>query len=488
MAGVERLEIDGVPVFTAPLPPGLQSRSGVTLTFRVGLADEELARLGLSHTVEHLALSALPRSSMVMNGSVAESQTEFTCEGEPEEVARFVRDVTTALSDLPVERLEAEKRVLATEARYWEDTAEKHLLSVRFGARTYGLSRYRQFGLLTLTERDVLAWARDRFTRGNVVAWVAGEVPSELAFRLPDGPRQPPVPPEPLPGIKLPVYSDYGAGGAAAGFQIDRSFAAGIAIDIAAERLRGRLRHERGVSYDVATPRARLTADVAHIAVVADAAEGHEAEVRDEIVRVVDQLAASGPTHDELQRRVIEVERAFARADFDLGWLVIQAEAELMGAPLPTLDEWRHELASVDEQAVAGALRDARQEMTLCAPAGLTPPPAGDLKWSNRVREIPPVEGREYRPRRRRLRRSGDRIVVGEEGISLIRQEPSPVTVTVRYEDFAVVKVLPGGKHKINSVDESWIDVDPAGIERGDEIIAALREALPPWKFVPVDS
>src|SRR4051794_37205265 len=150
MGEAQRREIDGVPVFTGALPPGFDVRTVGMLIFRVGLADETVARLGLTHMVEHLAVFGVD-PNLGMNAYVHDSRTEFLCAGDSEEVSGFFRHVTAALAELPVERLEAEKRVLESEARQADDTVLKHLVSVRFGSRTYGLSRYHQFGLKGMT-------------------------------------------------------------------------------------------------------------------------------------------------------------------------------------------------------------------------------------------------------------------------------------------------------------------------------------------------
>ena len=52
---ITRTTVDGVPVFSAPDP----ARLAGALMFRVGRADEPLARGGLTHMVEHLALYGL---------------------------------------------------------------------------------------------------------------------------------------------------------------------------------------------------------------------------------------------------------------------------------------------------------------------------------------------------------------------------------------------------------------------------------------------
>src|SRR4051794_34416142 len=117
MGGARREEVGGAPVFTRPLPSRFHVCTVGPVIFPGGPADETVARLGLTHMVEHLALFGLVDSSLDMNALVHDARTEFMCAGDPEEVSEFFRHVTRALCDLPVSRLEAEKRVLESEAR-----------------------------------------------------------------------------------------------------------------------------------------------------------------------------------------------------------------------------------------------------------------------------------------------------------------------------------------------------------------------------------
>ena len=166
---------DGVPVLWCEAPGPFAG----ALTFRVGRADEDAHTAGISHLVEHLALFALGRRRFAVNGSVDATRTTFWATGSQEEVEGFLTDVANALGDLPLERLDAEQRVLLTEAESSPGGGPAaSLLGARYGASRFGLLEIRELGLHRLGAEDVRAWARERFTAGNAVVWLTGP-PSE---------------------------------------------------------------------------------------------------------------------------------------------------------------------------------------------------------------------------------------------------------------------------------------------------------------------
>ena len=109
----ERSSVDGVPVFWTEA--GEEMLAG--LTFRVGRADESLARGGVTHMIEHLALYPVGvEAAKHYNGQVDAVTTMFLRRGTAEEIAEFFRAVCANLRELPAERLERERQVLRTEA------------------------------------------------------------------------------------------------------------------------------------------------------------------------------------------------------------------------------------------------------------------------------------------------------------------------------------------------------------------------------------
>jgi hypothetical protein len=108
---VQRIEIDGVPVFSAPGP----ERVTAALMFGIGIRDESYATLGITHLIEHLVMGSLPKSSLQSNGMTTVDSTHFHATGRPEAVAAFVEGVCAALDDFPLDRIEAEIGVLQAE-------------------------------------------------------------------------------------------------------------------------------------------------------------------------------------------------------------------------------------------------------------------------------------------------------------------------------------------------------------------------------------
>jgi hypothetical protein len=152
---VERTAVDGVPVLWANGPEPYVG----ALVFRVGLADETLATLGLSHLVEHLALHAGGRRRFDANGFVDETRTVFWAAGTREEVCGFLADVAAGIGSLPLERLDTERRVLLTEA---QARAANPLGSCSAAGSAHGLRPADCVELPT-------GWTRTRSPRGRAI-------------------------------------------------------------------------------------------------------------------------------------------------------------------------------------------------------------------------------------------------------------------------------------------------------------------------------
>ena len=99
---IQQADWDGIPVLWAEAPAPFIG----ALMFRVGRADETLRTSGLTHLVEHLALSKFERGPYEYNGRVEVALTAFWASGEPDEVLRYLTEVAHELSDLPLERLD----------------------------------------------------------------------------------------------------------------------------------------------------------------------------------------------------------------------------------------------------------------------------------------------------------------------------------------------------------------------------------------------
>ena len=146
------------------------------LTFRIGRADESLARGGVTHMIEHLALYPVGvEAAKHYNGQVDAVTTMFLRRGSCRGDRGVFRAVCANLRELPVERLEREKQVLRTEAGGRRPAITDPLFTERYGADTYGLPSYPEYGLSAVQAADLKAWSGRYFTRGNAALWVAGE-------------------------------------------------------------------------------------------------------------------------------------------------------------------------------------------------------------------------------------------------------------------------------------------------------------------------
>ena len=75
-----------------------------TLTFGCGVRDESFMSIGVTHLIEHLAMSTLPRLHHDHNASVDLESTTFYATGRSEQIVAFLRQVCEALADLLVQR------------------------------------------------------------------------------------------------------------------------------------------------------------------------------------------------------------------------------------------------------------------------------------------------------------------------------------------------------------------------------------------------
>jgi hypothetical protein len=166
----QRTEVDGVPTFWAATYGPF---TGVVV-FRVGTSDETLPTRGITHLVEHLALWPLGgRQRYEFDASVDGLFTTFWARGTEDEAVSFFHETLSTLSDLPLERVELEKRVLRTEAEGWSGAVVPMMLDCRFGAEGHGLRNYDEFGLSRIDEAEIASWAKERLTRENAALWLS---------------------------------------------------------------------------------------------------------------------------------------------------------------------------------------------------------------------------------------------------------------------------------------------------------------------------
>ena len=417
---MQRIDVDGVPVFTAPGPGQITA----ALVFGVGVRDETYRTLGITHLVEHLVMGALPKSHLECNAMVDVESTTFMATGRPDRVAAFLAGVCAALTDLPADRIALETGVLEAEGAPGAHPTASVLWGARFGLRGPGVAVAGGGVPGPLHADEVRAHVRRWFVTGNAALAWHGPVPEGLRLALPRGPR-------PVRGVpaareqRAPLWTT----GATAGVGLlvrsagrpDPALA--LALDVLEERVREVARHQRGLSYSTDT----IVVDVApghrETALVVDARPGEEAEVARLLWQQYLRLGDAGPTPAEVAHAVVG-RAEHADAGTTAADLARAAFCSLFDLPARTAAEVLQDWRSVTPDAAAAALRATRPTAVLAAPEGadLHGLPGGIDRRALCTRVPVPPAGRTFRPRlAARLAGSGRvRLVVGDDVLASV--------------------------------------------------------------------
>jgi hypothetical protein len=469
---IARTEIDGVPVFWSPV----DGPRVATLMFRVGRANEPAAMGGISHLVEHLALAPLTQQNYVHNGSVVGRRTFFQASGTDAELGDFLGRVTDTLSELPVDRLLMERRILRLEAQGQPPNLVGAALWMRFGYAGHGLTTSDEPCLAWVGPDAVRDWARSMFTRDNATLWLSGPPPPGLRLSLGSGPASADVRLESLPDLVLPAYGGPGRG-VVLTWLADRSPAAVVGLAVAARRARGVLRFERGLVYDVQTNYEPLDGTVAHAFLYADCQSDQAEAVVAELLRAVVDIAEHGPTDAEIAREVNALMSQLGTPQASLGMLDGAAYGCLLGRPLEQPATLVDEYASLTPPAIATSLRASLDGLLLLAPAD---PPAGPAIPWHRYPDwsASRVTGRVFRPAGLPvLNRRRDRLTIGPEGVTWSNGLGGQLTVCW---DACVAAIHEGdGRRELRGADGFRVFVVAAEWQAGHEAIAAVDTHVP---------
>lgn len=446
-----RTEVDGVPVFWTE--SGSELVAG--LTFRVGRADESLARAGTTHLIEHLVLYPLGVDARLHhNGQVDAATTTFVTRGGPGEVADFFRAVCANLRDLPAGRLGDEKQVLRTEADGRRPAMTDPLFVARYGAETYGLVALPELGLAATTAEDLRAWADRYFTRGNAALWIAGgPPPDDLRLNLPDGAAVPA--PRPT-GIKpsTPGYLNAALGGVSWCGLVRRSTRAQVYTTVLGRRLRHELRYQQAVAYSPIVTYAIRDREMAHVLAVADGLPEVHSRLVAAFIREVEKLEESPVTEDELRSAADSMRAEWETPRGAVQHVITAARNAIMDRQTPSIASSKERLAAVTPADVQEVGKEALNNSVFALPRNTTP-----NRWRfSRIHEDtdPVVAGRQIRSADHPLDRS--HLVVGPEGVSLIRGQ---ATGTVRYADCAALLKWPDGARELVGRDALTIRIEP---------------------------
>ena len=395
-ARYKRVEVGGLPIYHVPD----EGPTRAALMFRVGRGDKKTAPIsGVTHLVEHLALFPLGQQRFDYNGFVDPIRTMFVAAGDEAEVAGYLATLCRNLSALPLDRLATEQRVLRDEASRRSVGPPDHHGWLRWGLHGPGLGFIPEYGLWRLGAPDVERWAREWFTSGNAaLVWVGKRLPA-LDLPLPPGERRHPRPLVDL--LDAPAWAVGAPDHVTVSFTLKRDSAEAAAQRILGKRLQQKLRYERGLSYDVSVHYQPLSAELATSTMWASCGPQDATAVRDVVIQAAGELAATGPTVDELAADLDAMRRSREHPFAGQGEADRLAIQELLGAPAETLDFLQDELARVTPDSARDAFRAAMPTGIVTHPRAPRTRPSG---WPP-TRTSPPSCSRAARSGTARIRR-----------------------------------------------------------------------------------
>jgi predicted Zn-dependent peptidase len=470
---IQHTEVDGVPTLIA----STAGRTHAGLVFRVGRADEPLARTGLTHLLEHLALSALGQTDYHYNGSTGATTTSFHTTGSPQDVTTFLHKVCDGLAALPIDRLETEKSIVRTEWASRSHGVNESMAMWRYGARGFGVLSYPEPGTHAITAEELLRWRETWFTRDNAVLWIAGEgVPAGLKLSLPSGRRMP------LPAIvsALPVTPAYFAEGTqaiVADAVVRRSPAAAVYTSVLERVLYRDLRQDAGVSYTVNTdwdPRgdgfATITAAVDALPAKQSAALGG----------FIDALAALRHGHvdeSDIAAYQTKMREGVRHPDAEASTLPGAAVDLLVGERVRDLQERMDDIAAVTADQVHAVAREAAATTLLRVPMG------HDAQWAGFTQapivSTEKVTGMSYAGRSP----NSPTLVVGVDGVTSVCGDN---VVTVKYAEVAAMMTWPDGARQLMGDDGFVLSVEPTLTAIDPGALARIDGAVPDRLKVPM--
>ena len=471
---IQRTEVDGVTTFWMDEPGPLVAMLG----FRVGRADEPSPMGGISHIIEHLALSGLGVQDYDHNGFVDDQLTVFTLQGRPDEVVAFMDAATTGLRALPVDRILLERRILRDEREQRGPSMGGALRWYRFGyaGQGRGLGPYDdELGLDWLGPEPVAAWARRWHTRHNAVLWLSGPLPTGLRLVLPDGEPAPIPSIEPIPGLRFPSHMPWDGPGVSLSYVATRSSALNIVSNIAHRRARQQLRFEQGLVYDVAFDYEVIDPNTAHVSFTADCPQERVPSVAAGLIEILRDLARAGPTTAELEQEMASYLRQYEERDGRIGLLAVTAFDHLRGARVNSPEDFLRERQLVDPAAAQKALADAMEDLLVLADAPAIPGLVSYPAWSPG-----PVVGREHGPAGFYLpgRKPKERLVIGDDGVTVTVSAGE--WLTVRFDDLVACIHGEPQERTLLGRDGMRVTVHGPAWKDGARVIEAIDRRVPP--------
>lgn len=447
---IRQLEVDGVPALLAPTT----GPTHAGLMFRVGQADETLARRGITHLLEHLVLHPLGTADYHYNGTTGSVVTHFHLQGSVDDITTFLTGVCKSLRELPASRVETEKAILRTEWNSKSGSSLDELPLWRYGARGHGLLSYPEWGLHAVSLEDLQDWARRYFTKENAVLWLAGaDLPAGLRIDLPTGQRMPvPAPSSALP--QTPAFFSGSGGLTAINAVAARSVAASVFAGALERELFQALRQRDGLSYTAATNYEPRGDGYATITALADALPEKQDAVLGGFIDVLAKVRVGRIDEANIAAVIGKATEALSAEDVDSARLASAAFDVLTGEGLTASDDLLRQVKEVTPEAVHEVATDVLADSLLMTPRGRTADWAGFVAAPTSSTAV--VTGTDY-PGQGGLTH---RLVVGNDGVSVVSND-SDEFVTVHYDTCAALLTWPDGGRQLLGADGISVRLEP---------------------------
>ncbi|MFJ5697269.1 insulinase family protein [Arthrobacter sp. NPDC093139] len=470
---LQRTDVDGVPVFWVEGPAPLTAH----LVFRAGVRDETFMSAGLTHLVEHLAMSSIPDLRQSHNAGVELAFTSFMASGKAESVASFLSAVCSSLTAPDFGRLEVEKKVLTAEGSSTVPPATAEHLRHRFGLASLGLADVPPPALNALEPEDILRHVGKYFTAGNAALALSGPPPEGLRLALPAGPARRPVNAAPLP-VPLPLW--FQQSGPRLGLSLEvpadteaRREAVRALSRIACRRALSTLRQEHGWIYDIDCMHFFDDDGRGVLCFESDPTNQHAEDVRLGLLEILRDLRRHGPTAGELATEVEEVQEYLEDPSSAMDVAVAAAESYLLGRAAVGPEDKVALAHGVTPESCRAALELLEETAIFGMPEGTRP--EDDSIRSDTERAVDWLGGKEFRRGVRGVLAGvpgGTKLFVGEKGVTIC----ADYTASITWDDLVGVAVLPDGLISLIGADSQQIDLRAEWFSNGRQAMDTILD------------
>jgi hypothetical protein len=278
------------------------------------------------------------------------------------------------------------------------------------------------------------------------------------------------------------VWFNAGNGLIALGLVARRRGGLRVALRCAARRIHQTLRQGRGLTYATEVVDDALDEHLFHGVLLADCMDQHAGAVSEGLVAAVDGVATSGPTDAEMRGEHSAFLREHRDPEWAYAWLDFLAMRHLNGQDAMTREEYVTQVMGVDAHAARDALAEALVQGILLLPDGVVGPSAPWVILPEADDE--PVDGHLFRPKGLARFRNDERLVIGDEGISLYG---GGTWLTIPWERVAcVLDVDETQTYHVVDREGGGLNVVLSAIGQRQEVEALFRRYLPARTFIPI--